>query len=127
MTYAPGELHSVQWHGDGTYNVAKVLVVDDHGLHVRIYAEVFDDRPSFVPDDLEVGSPYDGSAFGVSHVPVLVREFERWNPELLHTEAVEPGELDGYDHWRAEAKDTSYLGEEETGVISRLASRFKRG
>jgi hypothetical protein len=127
MTYAPGQLHSVLWHGDGSYNVAKVLVVDDLGLHVRIYAEVFEDRPGYVPGDLEVGSPYDGQAFGVSHIPVTVGEFERWEPELLHTEAVEPAELDGYEHWRAEAKDTSYLGQDEPGVIGRLASRFKRG
>jgi hypothetical protein len=127
MTFAPGQLHSVLWHGDGTYNVAKILVVDEGGLHVRVYAELFEDRPSYVPDDLEVGSPYDGGAFGVGHIPVTVAQFERWEPQHITDQDVDDSELDGYRHWRDEASDTGYFDETQTGggVISKIAGIFK--
>ncbi|MDO9353576.1 MAG: hypothetical protein Q7T55_07765 [Solirubrobacteraceae bacterium] len=127
MSFAAGQLHSVLWHGDGTYNVAKVLVADDRGLHVRVYAEQFFDRPTTLPTDLEVGSPYDGTVFGVSHIPVTVEQYEAWSPELLGQEPVTEDDLDGYRQWLAAAADTDYLGEvEEGGLIGRLASRFKK-
>lgn len=127
MTYVPGQLHSVLWHGDGTFNVAKILEVDEAGLHVRVYAEQFDERPLTLPTDREVGSPYDGGVFGVGHIPVTRAHYDGWEPELLGTEPVEDHELDGYRHWRAEAADTGYLGDEEPGLLSRLTARFRRG
>lgn len=126
MSYVAGQLHSVLWHGDGTFNVAKVLVVDDRGLHVRVYAEQFVERPQALPDDLHVGSLYDGGAFGVGHIPVTVAEFDRWKPELLGTEPVDLDELGDFRHWKDEAADTDYLGEEQPGVLTRLASRFRK-
>ena len=126
MTYAPGQLHSVRWHGDGSFNVAKILVVDERGLHVRVYAESFAVRPQAVPAALEVGSPYDGEAFGVGHVPVTVAEFEGWQPTLLATEPVAEDELDGYRHWKADAATDDYLGEEQPSLITRLSGRLKR-
>jgi hypothetical protein len=127
MTFVPGQLHSVLWHGDGTYNVAKVLIADDRGLHVRVYAEQFSERPAVLPDVLEVGSPYDGTVFGVSHIPVTVEQYEAWAPELLGEQPVVEDDLEGYRQWLAAAADTDYLGEvEEGGLITRLASRFKK-
>ena len=126
MTFAPGQLHSVLWHGDGTFNVAKVLAVDDRGLHVRVYAEQFAARPTQVPEVLEVGSPYDGAAFGVGHIPVTVAQWERWEPELLGTAPLEEDDLVDLHRWQQEASDTDYLGEEQPGLLSRLLGRRGR-
>ncbi len=126
MTFAPGQLHSVLWHGDGTFNVAKVLVVDDRGLHVRVYAEQFLERPTTLPATLEVGSVYDGGVFGVGHIPVTVAQYEAWAPELLAVEPVTEEDLDGYHAWQSNADTSDYLGEEQPGLLTRLTARFKK-
>ena len=35
---APGQVDSGSWDDDGTYRVAKVLVVDEQSVHVRVYS-----------------------------------------------------------------------------------------
>jgi hypothetical protein len=51
-----GDLFSVNWDDDGTFRIAKVLVA---GVHARVYAERFDERPTRRPEKLSLGTVHD--------------------------------------------------------------------
>ena len=81
----------------GEYKIAKVLVVDPDGVHVRIYAGTLSTRPTKVnPADLRLG----GDDAGIGHLPISHRMFASGKPQLLTVDPVRPEELDGYDMWK---------------------------
>jgi hypothetical protein len=125
VEFEPGQIYSANWDDDGTFRVAKVLVVDDEAVHVRVYKERFDDRPREVDtNDLSLGSVHDEGSFGVGHLPLAREEFLRWEPILIKSESVAEEELDGYEMW-AEAPDAGVFGPAPT-LGDRLRRLFRR-
>lgn len=97
---APGQLLSVVTE-DGIA-VMKVLAVDAHGVHARLYAQRFAQRPK-APDLPELflvpfGPEYNNPS-SIGHMPLSHRSFEAWQPEVITTQAVDEEELDGYRMW----------------------------
>ena len=104
----------------------KVLVVDDEAVHIRVYKERFEHRPSAVdPDRLTLGSIDDTDGFGVGHLPLAREEFMRWEPELLGTAEVDDEELEGYRMWADEA-DAGVFGPRKPSLMDRLRARLGR-
>ena len=101
---APGDLVTVNWDDDGTFRVAKILVTEPAGVHVRVFAERFDERPGEVPEKLTLGTPT-GESFGVGHMPLAWQEFELWQPEHLGSSTVTEDDLDGYEVWHEAAAE----------------------
>jgi hypothetical protein len=104
MSATPGDLYSVIT-GDarGGYQVAKVLAVDDQAVHVRLYAERFEQRPAAIgSESLSLGTIHEAD-FGMGHLPIAHGVFLAWEPVLIARESVTDDELDGYRIWQEEA------------------------
>lgn len=99
----PGDLLSVVTHG-GKFGVMKVLAVDEGGVHVRLYVQRFDERPSESElGDLSLGSMTGpGEApFSIGHMPISHRSFVDWRAQLItRGRAVDAEELEGHQMWQ---------------------------
>jgi hypothetical protein len=95
-----GGLYSVL--GDeNSFSVAKVLVVDDKGIHIRLYKQKFPSRPESVDEGtLTLGSIHDSDGFGMGHLPLAREAFWRMEPQLIQVSTVKEDELDGYREWK---------------------------
>jgi hypothetical protein len=94
--------------GDGTFRVAKVLKLEEGVVHVRVYANSFDEQPADVDTSvLTLGSVFEDENFGLGHVPLASKDFAAWQPELIRNDPVQPEELEGYEIWREAADEGS--------------------
>ncbi|MEM1084214.1 MAG: hypothetical protein AAGI48_08830 [Verrucomicrobiota bacterium] len=95
-----GGLYSID-DGEGRYQVAKILVLDNETVHIRIYKNTWEERPiSIDRSTLSLGTIHDEDGFGIGHLPISAGEFENWNPALLQIEKVSEEELEGYRMWQ---------------------------
>ncbi len=82
---------------DGTYGVMKVLVVDDFAVHLRSYANRFEELPLDIdPSVLTLGSISDDGGFGIGHFPLSKEAFWKDDPIFLRKTSVAEDELEGY-------------------------------
>lgn len=100
-----GDLLSVLTE-DGQFGIMKVLTVDDRGVHVRLYAQRFKERPH--PSDLHDLSTMSalsehGNPFSFGHMPFSYSSFLSWEPQAVGSQPVSEDELRGYRMWQ-EAK-----------------------
>jgi len=90
---------------DGRYAVLKILKLDDHGVHVRVYSNRFDQPPPSVdPASLFMaGMPKEGEArtdpMGMGHLPMSRGSFDAWGAVFIQQSAVAEDELEGYEMW----------------------------
>ena len=97
--YEPGEVYLVA--GKKGYQLAKVLAVDPGIVHIRLYRNVFPQRPSDIDlDTLELGSIQDPDGFGMGHLPLKYESFAAWGPQYFRRVLVREDELDGYRMWK---------------------------
>ena len=84
---------------DGQYRISKVLVLDEHAVHLRSYADRFTELPKQVrSSDLSLGR-LDSGSFGIGHFPLDRGAFEREPAVLVGREEIAEDELDGYRIW----------------------------
>jgi hypothetical protein len=96
---APGDLCSIKI-GESGFGVIKILVIDQHVLHVRKYKNRFSERPYDVtPASLSIGTINDSDGFGVGHLPVSASGFASWMPARICRQDVTDEELQGYRCW----------------------------
>ena len=87
--------------GDGSYGVVKVLVINDHEAHVKIYKNKYDKRPSKIElNTLSMGSIEDKDGFGIGHIPLEREGFDDWKPINVGFEEVSKDDLIGYEMWK---------------------------
>jgi len=95
-----GALYTVD-DGEGWFRVAKVLVVETEGVHIRLYKNRFKTRPGSVEfSSLSLGTVHDADGFGMGHLPLSRRAFRAWQPVFLAESPVAESELDGYRAWK---------------------------
>ena len=95
-----GGLYSVQ-HDEASYQVAKILAVDQKGIHLRLYSQLFGSRPGDVQESLLSLDRFDAPVPGLGHLPLSRRAFWRLEPVLIRQSTVAPDELDGYEEFVA--------------------------
>jgi hypothetical protein len=96
-----GALYSVE-DGEGRYTIAKVLVVERGGVHVRLYKKKFANRPARVDfNSLSLGTVHDKDGFGMGHLPITHNQFRAWRPVFISESAVAEDELEGYREWQS--------------------------
>jgi hypothetical protein len=96
---APGDICSIK-SGESGYGVVKILVVDQHVIHIRRYKNRFAERPYQIdPAGLSVGTIHDADGFGVGHLPVSATGFASWMPARICRRDVTKEELEGYQCW----------------------------
>ena len=100
-----GGVYSVEAERGG-FSVVKVLKLDSGGVHIRLYSNHFDQRPS----DIDVSGLYMAGVtrkpeeeLGMGHLPLSHESFAGWRPKLINIVPVQSTELEGYEMWR-EAK-----------------------
>ena len=95
-----GGLYSARQR-DGSFRVVKVLAAGEGTVHLRLYAEKFQQPPPVAASsELSLGSLPSGS-FGIGHYPVSETGFLQTEKTLLAEESVAESELDGYRIWLA--------------------------
>ena len=95
-----GAVYSVD-DGEGRYGIAKVLVVDQDGVHIRLYKNKFGERPFRVDvSSLDLGSIHGPDGFGMGHLPLTHAAFSAWEPVFLVATGVDDEELEGYFYWK---------------------------
>lgn len=96
-----GALYAIN-DGEGQFRIAKLLALDEGGVHVRVYRELFDAPPAAVnPDQLTLGAVDDPDGSGMGHLPLTREMFLGWDPEFLSSGAVDSEELAAYAIWKA--------------------------
>ena len=97
--FKAGDLVSVVMDEHG-YGVAKVLAVDEVGVHVRLYVERLRERPSAANlPSRSLRPPKDGHPLSAGHLPLTFASFARWEPSFIVHEAVGDNELEGFRIW----------------------------
>ena len=86
--YIEGGLYSAPGDG-GKYIVLKILKLDPDGVHVRMYSNLFDNRPRDV-DETKL------SLAGVDHKPTEALGMGRVQPHSVALELVRPDAKGGY-------------------------------
>jgi len=88
---------------DGLFGVMKVLAVDGHGVHARLYVQRFDRRPITAGlgelSTAPFGPDYD-NPLSIGHMPLTYEAFAGWQPSPLYREPVLDEELEGYRMWQ---------------------------
>src|ERR1043166_3382854 len=87
----PGALYSVEG-GGGRYLIAKVLAVERGGIHVRLYKNRFDSRPTKVE--------FKSLSIVMEHLPITHKQFREWHPVYISDSPVTENELEGYRRWQ---------------------------
>lgn len=103
--YVEGGLYSVAAENGG-YAVVKILRIDNRGVHLRLFSNIFRERPRHVDPRTLYLAGMDhkpNEQLGMGHAPISYESFRTWNAMFIQKEAVQPGELDGYRMWK-EAK-----------------------
>lgn len=113
-----GAFYSVALQGMGIdaigFGVIKLLKTQFRGVHVRVYANVFTERPATVDgsalemrsidadggDGAEVAEQPRAVPLGAEHVPLSHSTFAAWQPEFIQMALVEADELRGYAIWK---------------------------
>ncbi|MEA3402182.1 MAG: hypothetical protein U9R79_13175 [Armatimonadota bacterium] len=95
-----GGLYSVD-SGEGFFQVAKILALDESAVHVRLYANRFEERPEDVdPSVLRLRSAHQQDSPGIGHMPVTREVLSASRPVFLRQVPVEEEELEGYRMWQ---------------------------
>ncbi|QNH10620.1 hypothetical protein [Xanthomonas sp. SI] len=103
---------AVQWQEGGLYVTEresgrfvplKILKLDAHGVHVRVYSNVYPEPPARI----DVSTLYmagvdrpDDVPLGMGHLPISTASFSGWEARFVQPSTVAAEELDGYDVWR---------------------------
>ncbi len=107
-----GGLYSVD-DGEGWFRIAKVLVVDNQGVHIRLYKNRWKHRPTSIDEKtLSLGTIHDKDGFGMGHLPLTKSAFQAWSPVLIKITTVIDSELDGYKEWQSSG-GSGYFGQEK--------------
>jgi hypothetical protein len=95
-----GALYTVD-DGEGFFRVAKVLVLDEQGVHIRLYKNKWKERPAAIDvSTLSLGGVHDPDGFGLGHLPLSRNAFAAWRPVFVQDGTVAKDELDGYERWK---------------------------
>ena len=98
---APGDLVTVVV--EDQFGVMKILVVDEGGVHARLFVERFAQRPSNLDGSglsLAAFGTEHNNPFSIGHVPLSHKSFSAWKPQLCGRSVVVDEELEGYRMWR---------------------------
>jgi hypothetical protein len=87
---------------EGDYSVLKILKLDDHGVHVRLYSNRFVAPPQEVNEGMLYMAGMDrkpGESPGMGHIPVSKKGFQGWSAIFVQQSTVNEEELEGYQIW----------------------------
>jgi hypothetical protein len=87
---------------DSTYTVLKILKLDDHGVHIRLYSNVFKSLPKSIDESSLYMAGIDhkpNEVLAMEHAPISKQSFSAWRAIFIQQSSVSPDELEGYHMW----------------------------
>jgi hypothetical protein len=100
-TYVVGGLYSVPAER-GRFSIVKILRVDPEGVHLRMYSNTFDRRPTDIDEKtlymVGVDHKFD-EVLGMGHAPISKKSFSTWGAGFIKAVPVREDELEGYKIW----------------------------
>jgi len=85
---------------EGAFTALKILKVDDHGVHVRTYSNLYAEPPAQIDEStLFMAGVDEGGPMGIGHLPLLSATFAAWGPRFVQWSTVVTDELEGYEMW----------------------------
>ena len=100
-----------QWLEGGLYVTAreeggfvplKILKLDDHGVHVRVYSNVYPAPPEAIDEStlyMAGADRRDGEPLGMGHLPISTASFSGWEAQFVQPSSVAAEEREGYELW----------------------------
>lgn len=96
-----GGLYSAPYES-GQFVVIKILKTDSVGVHLRLYSNLFEQRPSSINESLLLILPADnkeGLPAGTQHVAISYASFKRWGAKFIQASTVTEEEIKSFDLW----------------------------
>lgn len=78
---------------DGSYGITKIIALDEFAVHIRMYSNQFETKPTKDLDSKELKT-------FIGHAPMAKEGFLSDSPELLKVEEVSEEELEGYKYYK---------------------------
>ncbi len=92
MEVKPGDIYSVVSGDTGRFSVVKILAVEPGVLTVRLYTNVYDERPATLdPSTLRLQDA-DGW-IGAAAIPMKPHHLESWEPHLILNQPLREDEM----------------------------------
>ena len=89
---------------DGKWNVVKVLAIDERVVHLRLYANTFDQQPTEInAAELTLGDASAPAEMGIEHLPMAKSGFLDTHA-LIQVVPVTDDELEGYRLYKEATK-----------------------
>ena len=87
---------------DGQYTILKVLKIDEHCVHVRMYSNVYKEIPKQVDESTLYMAGMErkpNEVLGMGHAPISKESFSTWGSVFVQQSIVAQSELEGYNMW----------------------------
>jgi len=91
------------------FGIVKLLRWEAQGVHVRVFSNSLEERPTTMSEASLESRPLDLAAatagrppsepIAIGHLPLTHASFAGWQPEFLSMTLVDPEELRGYEEW----------------------------
>lgn len=97
-----GGIYSTPQEG-GKYTVLKILKVDEVGVHVRTYSNVYTEHPKRIDEStLYMAGMHKkpNEPLGMGHAPISKKSFSTWRIMFVQQSSVAESELEGYNMWK---------------------------
>lgn len=98
---AEGGIYAAPQDG-GKYSVVKILKIDEKGVHVRLYSNVYPQLPRSIEESTLYMAGMDrkpGESLGMGHAPISRESFASWGVVFVQQSSVSESELEGYNMW----------------------------
>lgn len=89
-------------HESGGFVPLKILALDNHGVHVRIYSNVYPAPPARIDEPALYMAGVDkrqDEPLGVGHLPISRDSFSGWGVRFVQQSLLVAEELQGYRVW----------------------------
>jgi hypothetical protein len=87
---------------NGSFIPLKILKVDNHGVHVRIYSNVYPILPARIDESVLYMAGLnkrEDEPLGMGHLPISKESFAGWGARFVQQSSVTTEELEGYQMW----------------------------
>ena len=102
VPYKVGGLYLVQ-NDDMTFGIAKIIAVDEGGVHLVLYANTYTAAPDYIdPDTLLLGGDEENEKWGISHFPLAYESIAVWRLAPIGFAEVRNIEQQAYLRWKKE-------------------------
>ena len=96
-----GGIYSVP-HENNSYVVVKILKTDSIGVHLRLYSNVFNEKPKFINEAELIVLSFNNNLnlpAGAEHVAISHGSFKNWGVSFVQQSEVSDEELTAFQEW----------------------------